>query len=88
MGDVDEVGGELWKTVAGVVERSARACFYDDVTDADALVEQHETVFIGDAGYVSAEFVSRVLDRINPIAFAEIRGINAAIANDGECVRS
>jgi len=81
--DVDEVGRELGKTVTPFEEARAGAGFDDHVTNALGFVEQHEAVLVGDAADMIAEFVGGVGDGVDPIAFAEVPGIDATVANLG-----
>ena len=81
MGGVDEIGRQLRKTVAAVEKRCSGAAFDEHVTNPLTFVEEHQTVLVCDAGDVATKFVRGVRDGINPIALAEIVGINAAIAD-------
>ena len=82
LGGVDEIGGELGIAAGRAGEMFiARAGLDDAITDARRAVVLHEAVQIRDAGDVATEFVGGVLHKINPNAFAEIFGVNAAIAN-------
>ena len=78
---LQKIAGELGPIVAAIEQSVAGGGFDDDVADALALVEKHQAVFIGDTGDVAAQLVGGVAHEINPIAFAEIPGIDAAITD-------
>src|ERR1043166_4028895 len=79
--DVDQGAGELGRAVAAVEKRVAGGGFDDDVTNALAFVPEHQAGFVGDAGDVAAEVVGRGAHVVNPVAFAEVPGVNAPVAD-------
>ena len=81
VGGVTKRLGELGKVIAPGEQGGARAGLNNEIANTLGFVEQHQAVFVRDAGDVSADPVGGVGHGIDPIAFTEVPRIDSAITD-------
>ena len=81
MGDIDQICSKLRKAIVPIEKSRTRARLDNHVPDSLAFVEEHQAGLICNGSDVITEFVCRVRNGVDPIAFPKVPRIDAAITD-------